>query len=107
MVLSAFSADVGERTVQYGLFLLLSDDTSGSGGIFSTASTFFEKVSFVIVTAFFIYYLIYIFVPVAGPQFYFPAIGGDNVQGYSGYRRLLQPQPGAAARSGYEHGFFL
>ena len=29
----------------------------------------FEKVSFVIVTAFFIYYLIYIFVPVAGPQF--------------------------------------
>lgn len=39
----------------------------------------FEKVSFVIVTAFFIYYLIYIFVPVAGPQFYFPAIGIDNV----------------------------
>lgn len=39
----------------------------------------FEKVSFVIVTAFFIYYLFYIFVPVAGPQFYFPAIGNDNV----------------------------
>lgn len=39
----------------------------------------FEKVSFVIVTAFFIYYLIYIFVPVAGPQFYFPAIGVENV----------------------------
>ena len=39
----------------------------------------FEKVSFVIVTAFFIYYLIYIFVPVAGPQFYFPAIGSDHV----------------------------
>lgn len=32
----------------------------------------FEKVSFVIVTAFFIYYLIYIFVLVAGPQFYSP-----------------------------------
>ena len=44
----------------------------------------FEKVSFVIVTAFFIYYLFYIFVPVAGPQFYFPAIGNDNVaQEYS------------------------
>lgn len=39
----------------------------------------FEKASFVIVTSFFIYYLIYIFVPVAGPQFYFPAIGMDNV----------------------------
>ena len=76
MVLSAFSADVGERTVQYGLFLLLSDDTSGSGVVFSLPLRPFEKVSFVIVTAFFIYYLIYIFVPVAGPQFYF-----------SGYRR--------------------
>ena len=39
----------------------------------------FEKASFVIVTSFFLYYLIYIFVPVAGPQFYFPAIGMDNV----------------------------
>ncbi len=39
----------------------------------------FEKVSFVMVTSFFIYYLIYIFMPVAGPQFYFPAIGMDNV----------------------------
>ena len=39
----------------------------------------FEKVSFVLVTSFFIYYLIYIFVPVAGPQFYFPAIGLENV----------------------------
>lgn len=33
----------------------------------------FEKVSFVVVTAFFIYYLIYIFVPVA-EQFYFPPL---------------------------------
>ena len=31
------------------------------------------------VTSFFIYYLIYIFVPVAGRHFYFPAIGMDNV----------------------------
>lgn len=40
----------------------------------------FEKMSFVLVTCFFIYYLIYIFVPVAGPQFYFPAIGMDSVR---------------------------
>ena len=39
----------------------------------------FEKMSFVLVTSFFIYYLLYIFIPVAGPQFYFPAIGFDNV----------------------------
>lgn len=68
----------------------------------------FEKVSFVIVTSFFIYYLIYIFVPVAGPQFYFPAIGDDNVaQGvfpcignYFHHHQELLPAPG------YEHGFF-
>ena len=46
----------------------------------------FEKMSFVLVTSFFIYYLIYIFVPVAGPQFYFPAIGFDNVS--KGFSRL-------------------
>ena len=61
-----------------------------------------------IVTAFFIYYLFYIFVPVAGPQFYFPAIGNDNVtQGifpsigdYFNHNQELLPGPG------YEHGFF-
>ena len=34
VVLSAFPANVGERTVQYGLLLLLSDDTSGGGVVF-------------------------------------------------------------------------
>ena len=68
----------------------------------------FEKLSFVLVTSFFIYYLIYIFVPVAGPQFYFPAIGHDNVaQGvfpsigdYFNHNQELLPGPG------YDHGFF-
>ncbi|MDR1004751.1 MAG: phosphatase PAP2 family protein [Prevotellaceae bacterium] len=61
----------------------------------------FEKVSFVLVTSFFIYYLIYIFVPVAGPQFYFPAIGTDAVAhgnfpaigDYFNHNRLLMPGP--------------
>lgn len=68
----------------------------------------FEKLSFVLVTTFFIYYLIYIFVPVAGPQFYFPAIGLESVaQGsfpaigdYFNHHRELLPGPG------YDHGFF-
>ncbi|MCC8186160.1 MAG: phosphatase PAP2 family protein [Bacteroides sp.] len=68
----------------------------------------FEKFSFVLVTAFFVYYFIYIFVPVAGPQFYFPVIGFDNVaQGvfpaigdYFNHHTDLVPGPG------YEHGFF-
>ena len=68
----------------------------------------FEKMSFVLVTCFFIYYLIYIFVPVAGPQIYFPAIGMDSVsQGvfpsigdYFNHNQELLPGPG------YQHGFF-
>ena len=68
----------------------------------------FEKVSFVIVTTFFIYYLIYIFVPVAGPQYYFPAIGLESVaQGhfpaigdYFNHNQELLPGPG------YDHGLF-
>ncbi len=68
----------------------------------------FEKVSFVVVCGFFIYYLFYIFVPVAGPQFYFPAIGMDRVlQGsfpsigdYFHHHQELLPGPGDA------HGFF-
>ena len=68
----------------------------------------FEKVSFVLVASFFIYYLIYIFIPVAGPQFYFPAIGMDNVTAgifpaigdYFSQNSILLPGPG------FEHGFF-
>ena len=37
-----------------------------------------ERCTFIIMAAFFIYYFIYIFVPVAGPQFYFPVIGDAN-----------------------------
>ena len=61
----------------------------------------FEKVSFVLVTSFFIYYLIYIFIPVAGPQFYFPAIGMDHVAtenflsigDYFNHNAILLPGP--------------
>jgi hypothetical protein len=61
------------------------------------------------VTSFFIYYLIYIFVPVAGPQFYFPAIGMDNVIAqnflsigdYFNNNAILLPGPG------FEQGFFF
>ncbi len=38
-----------------------------------------ERCTFVIIASFFIYYLVYIFVPVAGPQFYFPVIGDAAV----------------------------
>lgn len=34
-----------------------------------------EQCTFIVMASFFIYYLIYIFIPVAGPQFYFPVTG--------------------------------
>ena len=36
-----------------------------------------ERCTFVVMSSFFIYYIIYIFLPVAGPQFYFPVIGDE------------------------------
>lgn len=36
-----------------------------------------ERCTFVIMASFFLYYIIYIFLPVAGPQFYFPVIGEE------------------------------
>lgn len=64
----------------------------------------FEKVTFIIITSFFAYYLIYIFLPVAGPQFYFPAIGDENVAAgifpaigdYFHHHQELLPGPGVS-----------
>lgn len=39
----------------------------------------YERASFVVMCSFFIFYFIYIFLPVAGPQFYFWAVGTDTV----------------------------
>lgn len=68
----------------------------------------FQKWTFVLAASFFVYYLIFIVLPVAGPQFYFPAIGEENViQGifpsigdYFDTNRELLPGPD------YDHGFF-
>ena len=40
----------------------------------------FNKLSFIFLASFFIYYLLFIFIPVAGPQFYFPVIGMESVE---------------------------
>ena len=39
----------------------------------------FERTAFVILTAFFAYYVIFIFLPVAGPQYYYLAAGVENI----------------------------
>lgn len=40
-----------------------------------------QRVAFILMAAFFLYYIVYIFLPVAGPQFYFEAPGVDAPQG--------------------------
>lgn len=39
----------------------------------------FEKITFILISSFFIYYLVYIAIPVTGPQFYFRAVGVDKI----------------------------
>lgn len=39
----------------------------------------FERVSFVILASFFIYYVVFIFVPVVGPTFYYDAVGISEI----------------------------
>ncbi|MBQ7420539.1 MAG: phosphatase PAP2 family protein [Alloprevotella sp.] len=39
----------------------------------------FEKTAFIVLASFLLYYLIYLFLPVAGPQYYFQAVGVPNI----------------------------
>ncbi len=39
----------------------------------------FERTAFIVVGSFFLFYLIFDFLPVAGPQFYFKAVGVDQI----------------------------
>ncbi len=39
----------------------------------------FSRVTFIVLTSFFIYYVIFILVPVTGPQYYFGAAGLENI----------------------------
>lgn len=68
----------------------------------------FERCSYVILASFFIFYVMYIFVPVAGPTFYFNAVGiNDIMKGifpalgdYFNTHTQCLPTPG------YTNGFF-
>ena len=39
----------------------------------------FDRTAFIILGAFFIYYTIFVFLPVTGPQYYYQAVGLDNI----------------------------
>lgn len=40
----------------------------------------FEKSSFIVLCSFFLFYIVFMFLPVAGPQYYYPAVGVENIR---------------------------
>lgn len=62
----------------------------------------FERAVFITISAFFIYYIIYILVPVTGPTFYYKAVGIKNIAAgvfpnlhdYFNFHRDCLPSPG-------------
>ncbi|MBR2862150.1 MAG: phosphatase PAP2 family protein [Bacteroidaceae bacterium] len=62
----------------------------------------FEPTAFVVMTAFLLYYIVYLFLPVAGPQYYFHAVGTDiischyypEVGDYFRTHTEMRPSPG-------------
>lgn len=54
--------------------------TTGGPSTINPQLSTFNTVSATILTAFFLYYVIYIFLPVVGPQFYFQAVGIAEIQ---------------------------
>ncbi|MDO5665363.1 MAG: phosphatase PAP2 family protein [Bacteroidia bacterium] len=68
----------------------------------------FNRLTFIFLSSFLLYYLLFILVPVAGPQFYFPVIGMEsaksglflNIDNYFYFNNELFPGPG------YSDGIF-
>lgn len=49
-------------------------------GIFFDCFARFEKSAFIALCSFYLFYIIYLFVPVTGPQYYFQAVGLETIQ---------------------------
>ncbi len=78
----------------------------GAVAIFAFCARYdrFMRTSFIILGSFYIYYVIYIFLPVVGPQYYYPAAGMENIAAgvfpnlgdYFYHMRSALPTPGEA-----------
>lgn len=68
------------EAINFGYFFLYPMFAIFTIIIFLRQPRRFDKWMFVFLCTFYFYYLIFIFVPVAGPQFYFPAIGWDTAR---------------------------
>ncbi len=68
----------------------------------------FDRAVFIILVSFFVYYVIFIFVPVAGPQYYFPAAGIEQIaEGiFPNLHDYFATHDEAMTMPGYADGFF-
>jgi membrane-associated phospholipid phosphatase len=68
----------------------------------------FELASFIILASFFIYYVIFIFLPVTGPQFYYLAAGIDNIAAgvFPDVGNYFQSHQEALPLPGWKNGLF-
>ena len=68
----------------------------------------FNRTVFVILTSFFLYYVIFIFLPVTGPQYYYEAAGLDNIaQGiFPNLHDYFATHDEPMTMPGYSDGFF-
>lgn len=75
---------------------------------FFRRQTEFHRCTLVIMAAFFIYYVVYIFVPVVGPTFYYKAVGLQNIaQGiFPSLHDYFNTHTDCLATPGYTKGLF-
>lgn len=68
----------------------------------------FNRTCFIILSAFFAYYVVFIFLPVAGPQYYYLAAGVDNIAAgvFPDVGHYFADHQEALPLPGWEDGFF-
>jgi membrane-associated phospholipid phosphatase len=68
----------------------------------------FNRTMFIILTSFFIYYVIFIFLPVTGPQYYYLAAGVDNIAHgiFPNVHDFFATHDKPLPMPGYSDGFF-
>ena len=68
----------------------------------------FDRTAFIILTSFFVYYVIFIALPVTGPQFYYLAAGLDNIANgiFPNVGTYFATHAEALTMPGYSDGFF-
>lgn len=68
----------------------------------------FERASYIIIASFFIYYVIFILLPVAGPQFYYKAVGIDQIAHgiFPNLHDYFNTNQECLVSPGYENGLF-